>query len=353
MKENYIKSLKLKNFTAFDEIEFKFSPGVNVLIGANSTGKTHSLKVMYSVLMLYKGKKKKGSNESDIEEQTDTFFSLRHNLEDYFLPAEYNLGRLINYYPGRKHATISLGINDSVIEFEIVTKVGATSAPGLPTDIELEEPVVFIPAKEILSNAHGFIAEYEKRYLEFAKTYYDIIIHAYTKPLKNGQPGFISSAKLLENTIGGSIVEKDGRFYLRLSEIDYDLEFSLLAEGYSRVALLSLLLKNGSIEPGSILFWDEPESNLNPKMLREVVKVLLELQRHNVQIFLATHNYVLLKEFDLQMKKEDKVLFHSLYKEDDTIKVSSTDDYLNIEPNVISETYLGLLTRDLGREDID
>ena len=32
------------NFTVFDHAEFTFSPGVNVLIGKNGTGKTHVLK---------------------------------------------------------------------------------------------------------------------------------------------------------------------------------------------------------------------------------------------------------------------------------------------------------------------
>ncbi|MFN0053735.1 MAG: hypothetical protein ACKV0T_16260 [Planctomycetales bacterium] len=32
-----IQTLSLKNFTVFDRAEFEFSPGINVLIGANGT----------------------------------------------------------------------------------------------------------------------------------------------------------------------------------------------------------------------------------------------------------------------------------------------------------------------------
>ena len=65
-----------------------------------------------------------------------------------------------------------------------------------------------------------------------------------------------------------------------------------------------------------------------------VIDILLELQRTGVQIFLATHDYVLLKELDLQAKKDDRILFHSLYRAKDTgeIKAASTDDYLKTLP---------------------
>ena len=36
-----IKYLELKNFTAFSDLSIDFSPGINIIIGANSTGKTH------------------------------------------------------------------------------------------------------------------------------------------------------------------------------------------------------------------------------------------------------------------------------------------------------------------------
>ncbi len=39
------KSIKIENFTAFDSLEIQFSPGMNIFIGENGTGKTHVLKV--------------------------------------------------------------------------------------------------------------------------------------------------------------------------------------------------------------------------------------------------------------------------------------------------------------------
>ena len=71
-----------------------------------------------------------------------------------------------------------------------------------------------------------------------------------------------------------------------------------------------------------------------------------------MQIFLATHDYVLLKELDLQVKNDDKVLFHSLYRSRDTgeIEVASTDDYVRLSPSAIDDTFGSLVTREIQKD---
>ena len=44
-----VDRLRLKDFTVFAEADFEFSPGLNVFIGANGTGKSHVLKGLFSV----------------------------------------------------------------------------------------------------------------------------------------------------------------------------------------------------------------------------------------------------------------------------------------------------------------
>lgn len=43
-----ITKIALENFTAFAHVQIPFSPGINVFIGENGTGKTHVMKVLYS-----------------------------------------------------------------------------------------------------------------------------------------------------------------------------------------------------------------------------------------------------------------------------------------------------------------
>ncbi len=133
----------------------------------------------------------------------------------------------------------------------------------------------------------------------------------------------------------GKIITNNEEFFLKNKQ--GELEFTLLAEGIRKLGLLWVLIQNGTLLNGSILCWDEPEANLNPKLMRIVVEILLELQRIGVQIFISTHDYVVLKEFDLQTKNTDKVLFHSLYRNRGEIEIASTENYLNISPYEVTK----------------
>ncbi len=48
--DNMLKSLSIKNFTVFADAITEFSPGFNIVIGDNATGKSHLLKLGYSVM---------------------------------------------------------------------------------------------------------------------------------------------------------------------------------------------------------------------------------------------------------------------------------------------------------------
>ncbi len=43
-----ITKVKFNQFTAFDQLEVKCSPYINIFIGKNGTGKTHILKTIYA-----------------------------------------------------------------------------------------------------------------------------------------------------------------------------------------------------------------------------------------------------------------------------------------------------------------
>ncbi len=45
-----LEALTLKNFTVFKDATIEFSPGSNVFIGANATGKTHAMKAAYALM---------------------------------------------------------------------------------------------------------------------------------------------------------------------------------------------------------------------------------------------------------------------------------------------------------------
>ena len=56
------------------------------------------------------------------------------------------------------------------------------------------------------------------------------------------------------------------------------------------------------MEKGSVLFWDDPEANINPKYISVIAELLLELQRDGVHIVISTHDYMLAKYFEVRKK---------------------------------------------------
>ena len=80
---------------------------------------------------------------------------------------------------------------------------------------------------------------------------------------------------------------EDEEFFLKTA--DHMVEFTLLAEGMRKLGLLCLLVRNGTLPGGSVLFWDEPEENLNPQLFTVAIDVLLKLQRAGVQVLMTTH----------------------------------------------------------------
>ena len=69
-----------------------------------------------------------------------------------------------------------------------------------------------------------------------------------------------------------------------------------------------------------------------------------------MQVFLTTHNYVLLKEFDLRKQKNDAIRYLSLFRDDSgAVSSNASDSYLGIDPNAVASTFSNLYDRELQR----
>ena len=214
-------------------------------------------------------------------------------------------------------------------------------------DMRIES--VYIPVKEMLANAPGFRSLYANRDIHFEAVYADILDRAFLPALRQRPSVYRHLLRELQEVLGGRVNATNEEFFLSTRKGRF--EFSLLAEGLRKLGLLWLLIGNGTLPSGSVLFWDEPETNLNPKLYGLVIKALLELQRNGVQIFLATHDYAILKELDLQMTNDDRVAFHSFYHNegDDELICRTSANYLGIHPNAIAEAFTGIYDRMIER----
>ena len=326
-----VTKIKLENFTAFKDLEVEFSPGINALVGANGTGKTHLMKACYAAC------------DYGTEDR-----SLAQKLVGVFLPSGRASGRLVR----QGYEAVGGSVEVHVGVWHVRCSLTGRDTRYATTPMDPQRPdmeSVYIPAKDMLANAPGFRSLYVAREIHYEEVYPDILDRAFLPLLR--EPIDAAHGRMLdrlETEIGGRVTVKSEEFFLNSKH--GDLEFTLLAEGLRKLGLLWLLIRNGTLRDGSVLFWDEPEANLNPKMFKVVIEVLLELQRAGVQVFFATHDYVILKELDLQMTEEDAVAFHSLYRDEDgEIACHTTGRYLDIHHNAIDEAFDDLYDREIER----
>ena len=326
-----VTQIKLDSFTAFKDLKAEFSPGINALVGANGTGKTHLMKACYAACHGARAR-------PDI-----------HNKSvEVFIPSGRSSDRLIQH----RHDGVEASLEGHVGDWYVHVCLSQTADMQIETSRGSPAPAaisVYVPVKEMLANAPGFLSLYSEREVHFEDVFRDILLRAYLpalrEPVDDAHGRMVES---LENVIGGKVTVKGQEFFL--SNEQGDLEFTLLAEGWRKLGLLWLLIRNGTLRDGSALFWDEPEANLNPTMFRMVIEALLELQRAGAQVFFATHDHVILKELDLQMTEEDPVAFHSLYRDEaGEIACRTTKRYLVIHPNAIDGALTGLYNRENER----
>ena len=364
-----IERLSLKNFAAFRNLEVSFSPKINVIIGENSCGKTQLLKAAYALT----------SSNNELSQHSPVFKTivrsvLTRKLLGIYKPNDGNLGSL--NHRGCKEAT----------EIAATFSSGRTVGGTFTSRSNKVEPSgdfttpdngsgVFIPTKEVLSFLEGFASpESHRPTIEqlFDSTYFDLA-NKLLIPEQVREAKAQWAKEKITNRIGGRFefdgphVEfKSGEYKEYKNKHASETYFNptaqagfsatMTAEGFRKVGVLQRLLQNSAIGSGisGPLYWDEPEANMNPKLMRLVVEILFELSRNGQQIIIASHDYVLLKWLDLlaDKGKEDHVRFHSLYRDRDTdeIKITSTDDFLSISPNPIDEAFGFLINQEITND---
>lgn len=340
-----LDQIKLDRFTAFEQLSLSFSPGLNVFIGENGCGKTHLLKLIYAAC--------------DVSTSAKGF---AEKINRVFLPSGEQIGRLVQRRGRSSKSSVrvirAVQIDGRPVRISLIlsmsnhTREAAKAIEAGARKLWREHPLtsVYIPVKDMMANAPGFRSLYALRNIHFEEVYADIIDRAFLGTLKG--PIDKDRKRLLEilqQSMEGKVITRNEEFFLKGPQ--GELEFTLLAEGIRKLGLLWVLIQNGTLLDGSVLLWDEPEANLNPKLMRTVVQILIELQRLGVQVFVATHNYNVLKEFDLQLEARDRVLFHSLFRDAERkLQVASSAQYQELQPNSIDDAFAALADREIQQQ---
>jgi energy-coupling factor transporter ATP-binding protein EcfA2 len=330
-----LESLTLKNFTAFSEADLKFATGLNVIVGENGTGKTHILKAAYSVLYVSaKGSKESGAlNPTKAHVQT----AIANKLNAVFKPDE--LGRLARRNRrGRQRCDVSCSFSPAKygMAFSFNTASRSEVTVDKTPSAWVDKLPVYLPTRELLTIYPGFVPLYETTHLPFEETWRDTCI-LLGAPLARGPREKQIGALLvpLEEAMDGKVeLDDSGRFYLNIR--GFPMEMHLVAEGLRKLAMIARLIATGSLIDKGFLLWDEPEANLNPKIIKVIARTILHLCQGGIQVFIASHSLFLMRELDILLQspeyKGTDARFFGLARGEDGVAVRQGDTADDIGP---------------------
>ena len=342
-----LKRMGLKNLTVFPYADLQFSPGLNVIIGENGCGKSHLLKTAYSVIAASAEEGRKPINSAPTKTLMQKIYA--DKLVNVLRPE--SLGRLARRKQGRERCELAFEFNDSKLNVQLGFATSSKSEVQIDTlsSSWQQKAPVFFPTRELLTLYPGFVSVYESHYLEFDETYRDACMLLGAPALKGAREKKAAELlKPLEDAMGGKVVlETNGRFYLSLPG-QGKMEMPLVAEGLRKLAMVARLIGTGSLLDKGYLFWDEPESNLNPKLLRLVARIILHLCQSGIQVFIASHSLFLLRELEVLSADKEFAKVPQRY-----FALSNTDSGVDVEQgdSVVDLKTLVLLDEELAQSD--
>ncbi len=369
-----LHSLHIRHFTVFRDADFAFSPGLNVIVGDNGTGKTHVLKLGYLFSRAWSDLTAKRATvtaqraESYLEERLLGLFRVpdldalvqRGGKSDARLTAEVG-GHIptLHLRTASEPTPTSAGLPEPMPwDVQIKRRKDAPDslkARVLPEVVPDRTAVnaflpqqVFIPSKEMVSLFKGLVGLFD-RYQEFPldETYRDLAVAMSTLEPREPSSVFPDAMQRIRELLGGELKLENGELVFERAD-GSRLESQLMAEGHRKLALLVYLLRYGVIERSSTVFWDEPEANLNPASLKVLAEALFVLAELGVQVVLATHSLFLLREFEiLRLKADDagrasppRAKFFGLGWKARSLALTQGDDIAAIEPLVVLDESL-------------
>lgn len=146
----------------------------------------------------------------------------------------------------------------------------------------------------------------QREVIGFGDTHYDLV-KALRQPesYHDRAPEMERAQNTLDGMFSGKIRQrKDGTFEYRRGSSRF--EMSQTADGIKKLGTLLHLLRSGVVQDGTTLFFDEPSTSLHPEWMLTFAEVLFRLAQAGVQVVVATHSYVVLKQFELLAREHEQ-----------------------------------------------
>ncbi|MEI6756631.1 MAG: ATP-binding protein [Chlorobium sp.] len=287
-----IKSFDIKNFGPLSSVQGECLGKLNLVIGANSTGKTFLLKALYAMI--------RSQEETGRGEDRRDFAEVLGDKLFWTFQAD-KLGDLVRKGVGNR-LQVSVTMHDNCgLAYEFGPDISRNVVPlhnNLPSR---EANSVFLPPKEVLTLAKVILKSglIDKAF-GFDATYVDLVL-ALQNPAQRGRfsDGFLRSRQKLESMFGGKIeyLPDTDKWVYRKGNSRFSVNTT--AEGIKKIAILDTLLVNRFLTPDSMIFIDEPESALHPTAISQLLDIIFQLSDTGIQFFIATHSYFVVKKLYL------------------------------------------------------
>lgn len=333
-----LKQANLRNLTVFPQADLTFSSGLNVIVGENGSGKSHLLKSIYALIAT---SAQEGLNPlSEAPTKTLLQKAFAEKLINVMRPE--SLGRLARRKQGRERCEIDLVFADSGLNTQVSFATNSKSdvqIDSLPEKWQDKAPV-FLPTREVLSSYHWMNNLYRTAHVDIEENLIDLCDLLGAPAVKGPREKKVAElVQPLEEAMGGKVVlDQNGRFYLQIPGKG-KMEMPLVAEGLRKLAMVARLISTGSLLDKGYLFWDEPEANLNPRLIKVVARLLLSLSAHGIQVIVATHSLFLLRELEIlsyqQKGKKADQRFFALCEIDEGMQVEQGNSIEDLQTLVL------------------
>jgi len=327
----FMRKLQLNNFATFENLEISTSSSINVFFGSNDTGKTLLLKLLYSVVKSWEVFSRK-----EYYEKANFSKILADKLYSVYQPRENRrIGELVtkgqeklackivfeNNLQSSKYQHIDFQFTDSA--YRTVNECVSEIMP-----IGMHCNALYIPPNEVLTALKTTKYAREKLFLPgFDDTVLDLINSLEIPASSNPRPRILEHiAGRFEAFYRGTLHFSAGEEPVFFQRNNQKYGISLVSNSIKKMGVIPVLMRNGQIGDGSILFIDEPESDLDAESLNLFTDVVFELSQAGVQVFIASHDYYFVKTLANKATESDSPLnCHSFTRNKNKVTVHTSD----------------------------
>lgn len=321
-----IKNFEINDYRQFKNAKFDNFANINLFVGENDTGKTTILKFLYANCHKLKYITDRNINGISIYEAL------------YKIYGEGSENKFNVDFRNSKIVRLNLLSNTNDADFNcslINSNSKIITSKQIINNYNYDYKPLFIPAKEILSIMNA-ILYLENQNIEsgFDDSYTDIIYEILARKnineiellsvFKNKYNFYDGKIKIDNNSNTVNYYKNDGNTY----------DMNITAEGIKKLGIFEVLHNTGNLTKKSILFIDEPENSLHPKMVRELMRFLADISKEGVQIFMASHNSFVLNQLsNIAINDNYPINVYFFIKEDNYTKIDGAYDLSKEFPN--------------------